>query len=65
MRGRPYDPALRSLPVRFSNRRHILPRISNIASNNDLSLFEMIRSYCPTLSSLDYFVGLDFTIHVG
>ena len=42
VRGRPHDPALRSLPVRFSNRRHILPRISHIASNDDLSLFEMI-----------------------
>ena len=42
MRGRPYDPALRSLSVRFSNRRHILPRISHIAGNDDLSLFEMI-----------------------
>ena len=72
MRRRPYDPALRSLSVRFFNRRHILPRISRIAGNDDLFLFEMILwniilSYFPNLfqSRLFRWIGLHDTCGVN
>ena len=72
MRGRPYDPTLRSLFVRFSNRRHILPRISHIASNDDLSSFQIFFKiiYCPSFlnalqSRLFRWIGLHDTCGVN